>query len=63
MTFPATRVVHWPSGPVPCCDRHAHELRGLASFLGTYLGPDTMPAAGVECTNCVNASKDAEGSA
>lgn len=51
--YPATCTVHWPSGPVNSCAKHARELTGLARFLGSHVAVTTLttPAA---CANCVN---------
>jgi len=54
---PATCMVHWPSGPVACCEKHARELIGLGQFMGGHIVATklTDPA---ECANCVNEAKD-----
>ena len=51
--FPATVIVHWPTGPVPACGAHAQQLVGLGNFLGTHVvaSPIHEPA---ECENCRN---------
>lgn len=51
--YPATVLVHWPSGPVATCDEHGLQLVGLGNFLGSHIvaTPLTVPA---ECVNCVN---------
>jgi len=50
-------MVHWPSGPVACCEKHARELIGLGQFMGGHIVATklTDPA---ECANCVNEAKD-----
>lgn len=50
--FPALVLVHWPSGPVPCCPEHGEELLKLGNFLGSHIvaTPITEPA---ECVNCL----------
>jgi hypothetical protein len=53
MEFPATMLVHWPSGPVPCCDEHGRQLIGLGSFLGSHVVATTLDAP-AECVNCMN---------
>lgn len=63
MSHPAIAIVHAPNGPVPCCDEHARQLRGLFSFLGAHVGI-TPALNGEECTNCVNeAANQATGDA
>lgn len=53
---PATRTVHWPTGPVRCCDDHAEKLVGLGRFMGTHVYAE--PYSGEEpCSNCVNAAR------
>lgn len=55
-TFPATRIVHTPSGPVYCCDHHAHGLTTLMNFLGAHV-VHTAAHEGAMCSNCINESK------
>jgi len=55
--YPATRIVHWPNGPVPCCDTHAAQLAGLAGFLGSHVA-QTPALDGEECMNCVHEAKE-----
>jgi hypothetical protein len=56
-----TRTVHWPSGPVETCDRHAQELIRLASFMGSHVVSIPLQLSderrGLECVNCVNETK------
>jgi hypothetical protein len=51
--FPATHTVHWPSGPVNCCETHALQLLGLAKMLGTHIGV-TIASGSPQCGNCQN---------
>lgn len=60
MDHPANCVVHWPSGPVNCCERHARELKSLGNFMGAHVVVTAPPPAGAECGNCVNEAKAAE---
>ena len=55
--YPATCVVHWPSGPVMACDEHARQIIGMGKFLGSHIVATklTDPA---ECSNCVNEKKE-----
>lgn len=53
----ATKTVHWPSGPVNCCDKHAHELTFMAKFLGSHVGVTLAPDDAV-CSNCVNEARE-----
>lgn len=56
--FPAAYIVHWPTGPTPCCEEHARQLRGLANFLGSHVAVSPAPED-AQCMNCVNeAAKD-----
>ena len=50
---PATHKVHWPTGPVDCCEKHAQELIGLGNFLGSHIVA-TEAEEGAHCTNCLN---------
>ncbi len=54
-SYPATHTVHWPTGPIDACERHAGELEFLANHLGTHVGI-TKASAGAECINCKNAA-------
>jgi len=56
MTFPATQIVHMPSGAVPACDTHAAQLRGLARVLGYHAATTDAPEDAT-CTNCENAAQ------
>jgi len=51
--YPATKIVHWPTGPVFACEEHARQLIRLSRFLGTHVvvGEAT---GGAECSNCKN---------
>lgn len=51
--YPATMIVHWPTGPTPCCDDHGQQLISLGNYLGSHIVATqlTEPA---ECENCVN---------
>lgn len=51
--YPATSTVHWVSGPVHACERHAEQLRGLGGFMGALVAVSPAPA-GAECSNCRN---------
>jgi hypothetical protein len=51
----ATTIVHWVSGPVLACDKHADQLAKLGAFLGIDVA--TSPCNGGVCSNCVNESK------
>lgn len=50
-TYPATVMVHWPTGPVPACDEHAQQLVGLGGFLGSHIAV-TRLEQDAECENC-----------
>lgn len=50
--YPATKVVHWPTGPVNVCDKHAKQLIRLSRILGSHVG-FTAALDGVECRNCI----------
>ena len=54
--YPAVATVHWPSGPVDACDRHARELVALGNFMGAHVAV-THAAEGAQCSNCINESK------
>ena len=56
-SFPATRTVHYPSGPTNACDEHAAQLTGLMRFLGGHVVHTAAPD-GAQCDNCVNEAKD-----
>ena len=49
--YPATKIVHWPTGPVNCCDEHAKQLVALGKVIGTHVGV-TDAATGARCKNC-----------
>ena len=51
--YPATMTVHWPTGPVDCCDEHGSQLIGLGNFLGSHVVA-THLLSPAECVTCVN---------
>jgi len=51
--FPATCIVHWPTGPVAACEEHAQQLVGLSNFLGSHIAVTTLDSP-AECVNCQN---------
>lgn len=53
-TFPAPFLVHWATGPVPCCEEHAEALVGLGRFMGTHLAVTENLDKEAQCTNCIN---------
>lgn len=53
MKFPATVIVHTVTGPEPCCDKHAKQLKALMSFMGGHTN-DTEILEPTECNNCIN---------
>lgn len=59
MSFPAKYICHWPTGPHPCCEEHADQLRGLAGILGTYVA-FTPASEGSTCVNCENEAEQSD---
>ena len=59
-TFPASCIVHTPSGPTPACERHAKQLEALFECMGAHTNrtPLKEPAP---CTNCINEARNKEG--
>ena len=53
ITFPATHIAHWATGPVPCCEEHCRQIVGLGKFMGAHVAV-TKPTEPANCTNCVN---------
>lgn len=58
-SFPATLMVHWPTGPVPTCDNHAAGLLNIARLLGTHVTYNKLESP-AECTNCKNEANSNE---
>lgn len=54
--YPATKTVHWASGPVYTCEKHAVQLNRVAQALGYHIGITEAPE-GSECVNCKNESE------
>lgn len=56
--YPAECIVHWPNGPVACCQPHAEQLIGLGNFLGSHIVATALTplekAANLQCVNCLN---------
>jgi len=55
--YPATYTVHWPTGPVDCCDEHAKGLILIGKHLGSHTVATKLEKPS-ECSNCVNEAKD-----
>jgi len=53
--YPATQIVHWPTGPVAVCDDHARGLKQLAGVLGAHVVSSLLDKPAV-CVNCRNAA-------
>ena len=51
--YPATCVVHWPSGPVNACDQHARGIIALGNMLGSHMIATKIEGE-AECSNCVS---------
>lgn len=59
--FPATKIFHWPTGPVFACDRHVDAAVRIGAALGMQV-PITDPApVGSQCQNCINENKSKRG--
>jgi hypothetical protein len=54
--YPATMLVYWTTGAVPCCDKHGQALIGLGRMLGGHTIATKLEEP-MECTNCVNENK------
>jgi len=54
--YPATHTVHWPTGPVHACEKHARQLVGLSNFLGGHVATTIAPPDST-CENCRNEKK------
>ena len=51
--YPAVMVVHWPTGPVNCCQSHGNALVGLGNMLGSHIAVAVADKE-AQCTNCIN---------
>ncbi len=56
--YPATMIVHWPTGPVACCDKHGAGLMALDRVLGSHHIVATKLTEPKECSNCINENAD-----
>lgn len=56
--YPAECIVHWPTGPVACCEKHGEQLIELGNFLGSHIVATKLTpleaAANLQCVNCLN---------
>lgn len=46
-------VVHWVTGDVPCCEKHAKQLIAVGKHLGTHVVASESDDI-KECKNCKN---------
>ena len=49
--YPATHTVHWPSGPVDACEKHAKQLAAFGRHLGVHIAVTVAPD-NAQCYNC-----------
>ena len=54
--YPATKTVHWPSGPVNACEEHARAIIALGNALSSHIVATKLDSE-AECNNCVNEKK------
>ena len=52
----STKRVHWATGPVLTCDRHADDLKGIGRALGMHVHVEDYEGD-EPCANCVNYEK------
>ncbi len=57
LKYPATVDVHWPTGPVACCDEHGKTLVGLGAFMGSHIAMTKLTEP-KECSNCINEAEE-----
>ena len=56
--YPASCIVHTPSGPVACCKKHAEGVVNLMQFMGAHANTTELPDDDErECGNCANEAK------
>lgn len=49
----AVCTVHWATGPVNCCLKHAEALKRLGEMLGSHIAVTKLDGVH-ECVNCTN---------
>ena len=54
----ATVIIHWPSGALYCCERHAEKALQVGAALGMLLATTRPAPQGVRCKNCENEAKE-----
>jgi hypothetical protein len=54
----ATQIVHWPGKDTPACDKHAAQLRSIASAMGFPVSSTTTLDYDIPCANCANKEKE-----
>ncbi len=54
--YRATVIVHWPTGPVDCCEEHANKLMTLGQMLATHV-VKSAAIEGAQCVNCINEAR------
>lgn len=57
MSTLATQIVHWPGKDTAACDKHATQLRGLASMMGFPISSTIVLSEDIPCANCENEAK------
>jgi hypothetical protein len=59
--LPATKLVHWPTGPTYACDYHAKALQKIASSMRVHVTIEDYVGDYRQCTNCFNENTIAKG--
>lgn len=54
----ATQIVHWPGKDTAACDKHAQQLRKLASAMGFTVSSSIALNYEIPCDNCVTEGKN-----
>ncbi len=61
LQFPATKLVHWPSGPTYACDHHAEALQKIGSAIRIHIAVEDYILDDKQCANCSNEYSIARG--
>ena len=61
LQFPATKLVHWPTGSTYACDYHAAALQKIASSMRVHIAVEDYILDDKQCANCSNENSITKG--
>lgn len=54
-----TKIGHWPSQDVPCCEKHAEKMAAVGQALGMRISFSDTDDDELICPNCTHSEREA----